>query len=347
MRELAAALRLAEYSGEAVLSEVAASTAASCIFVVPEEVRELKFADLPGSTRLEALIRKMGLRQLGDLHGRDADDLLRCSNIGVGTIVELQRLIARAAQGEFNGKPVSRSAAPAALLSLIEAGLTTLPPRDRDLLLDRIGARGTAPATLEQLSREHRLTRERVRQIVERALVKLSKAWGPRIPALLGMLKMRCNSNLCPLTSTLLGHWIGAVEASLRLTTDAHLRLISALDRTVPCWPLARSTPTDIEISQPFYLTLRTIVFRGGDAGIRMSEAYGRVKAQEDFRELSFAQLLQMLAKMPDIAVSLEQPEVPVLSLRRSSPSETFAARIESIICPKERRHHRPVKTAA
>src|SRR2546421_692013 len=72
--------------------------------------------------------------------------------------------------------------------------------------------------------------------------------WGPRIPRLLQLVKRRCLSlpNDSALTPALLGQWVGlprrgrakAGDSSrrFRLSTKAQVRLISALDKTIPCW---------------------------------------------------------------------------------------------------------------
>jgi hypothetical protein len=313
LRELGAALRLAQHSGAAVLSQVAASAATSCTFLIPQTARDLKFADLPCSTRAQALVRKMGMGELGDLHGRNAADLLRCSNIGIGTIVEIQRLIERASRGEFKQIPVEPSAAPVALLSLIEAGLSSLASRDRELLFDRIGVRGTGPVTLEQLGSDYRVTKERARQIAEETVSKLKKTWGPRIPHLLGVVKTRCMAMHCPLGAELLEHWISGFDARLQLGTAAHIRLIGALDRQFPCWPVARAGASDVRGSAIH--SMQSLL--ADDAPIPVSDAYRIVVAQNDFRDLTFSAFLQMLAGSPEIAVHFDEPEAPVLRRRR------------------------------
>ncbi len=312
-------MRLAQHSGDAILSQVAASATASCIFVIPESARDLEFADLPASKRLERLVRVAKLHQLGDLDGRGAVELLRCSNIGIGTMVELQRLVTRACRGEFNGVAVAQSSAPAALLSLIEAGLSALPLRDRDLLLDRMGARGIDPVTLEQLGREHRLTPERVRQVAEETLTKLRKAWGRRIPHLLESVKERCVSARLPLTAELLEHWMGGVEVELQLSARTHLRLISALDPKFPCWPSDSTAAEGGEVSPCFALSLRTMVF-AVEGGLYLSAVYENLLDQPAFRKLSFAAFLRMLSGMPDVIVAFDQPDAPVVRMR--SPNE-------------------------
>jgi RNA polymerase nonessential primary-like sigma factor len=57
--------------------------------------------------------------------------------------------------------------------NLLEGGLAELSRREREVLVGRYGLHGREPMTLERLATQLRLTRERVRQIQQEALVKL------------------------------------------------------------------------------------------------------------------------------------------------------------------------------
>ncbi len=59
---------------------------------------------------------------------------------------------------------------------LLAAGLAELQPREREVLAGRYGLHGREPQTLEDLAAQLRLTRERVRQIQQEALIKLRRA---------------------------------------------------------------------------------------------------------------------------------------------------------------------------
>jgi RNA polymerase nonessential primary-like sigma factor len=61
------------------------------------------------------------------------------------------------------------------LQRLVEAGLSELGPREREVLLGRYGLHGREPQTLEDLATQLGLTRERVRQIQQEALLKLKR----------------------------------------------------------------------------------------------------------------------------------------------------------------------------
>lgn len=61
------------------------------------------------------------------------------------------------------------------LQCLVEAGLSELAAREREVLLGRYGLHGREPQTLEDLAAQLKLTRERVRQIQQEALAKLKR----------------------------------------------------------------------------------------------------------------------------------------------------------------------------
>ena len=315
LRELAAAVRLAQNGGEAVLSQVAATDAASCSFEVPATVRDLAFADLPISTRLQHLIERLNIRRLGDLHGRTGLEFLRCSNVGVRTVVEMQQLVARADDGEFCPTEVAESAVPRSLLLLIETGLEKLPGRDRDILLDRVGARGLKPITLEQLGREYRLTRERVRQVVSEMSLQLRRTWGPRIPALLEKLRERCERNAHPLSAGLLERWLGEADLGLRLGAAGHVRLIQAIDRSFPCWPNEHVGVENPEAAAIFGAAAWSLLVGQPSLGLR--DLLHSMRTTKGYPYLEFSEFIRLLAQIPDIVVDLEQLDRPVARLRR------------------------------
>jgi len=208
-------------------------------FAIPKSVRRLRFDELPITKRLANALRSNGLRTFGNLNGRAPFELLQYRACGWRTLVEIRQLIERAIAGEFDVERIDKSRAVAELVTLLERGLTKLAPRDRQFLLARI--RGM---TFAEIGRRHGLTRARVHQAVVNGLGALRKSWGPRIPRLLAMTKTRCVSIAnsqnfreragSGLTPALLEQWVRNASKGFRLSRDAHLRLIAALDKNIP-----------------------------------------------------------------------------------------------------------------
>jgi len=70
-------------------------------------------------------------------------------------------------------------AAAALRTDAVRAAIGTLSEREQRVLTLRFGLAGTAPCTLEQVGRDFRLTRERIRQIEAKALTRLRHPAGP------------------------------------------------------------------------------------------------------------------------------------------------------------------------
>jgi hypothetical protein len=296
-------------------------------FVVPESISQLRFAELPITSRLTNFVRSIGLRTLGDLNGRSAFELLRCKNCGWRTVVEIGQLIERASSGEFDEAQIEESARPTELLRLLEKGMANLSPRDKHLLLARIGGEDVPPATLEELGQQHALTRARVQQILEKTLNTLKKTWGPRVPRLLEAVKRRCFSNICPLTPALLGQWIGESHSTFQLSLKAQVRLIGALDEDVPCWPNQhdRVGGTDSSIRR-LDLDLAKLV-RNANGCIAAADAYGKLTSQQRYKRLKVGKFLGMLRRVRRTLVEFDDPQSPVIRLRRLSATD-FAPHI-------------------
>lgn len=68
----------------------------SACFIVPEAVRDLIPYDLPISTRLDGVLRRMGIARLGELQAMEFHELLMISGSGLKTLKEALGLIKRA-----------------------------------------------------------------------------------------------------------------------------------------------------------------------------------------------------------------------------------------------------------
>ena len=321
-------------------------------FVIPESIRHLSFHELPITTRLANVVRSIGVRALGDFNGRNAFELLQYKSCGWRTISEIQQLIERAGFGEFDVRPMEETTAPAELLSLLEQGLAKLPLRDRQFVLARIGgeigsARSPAADLLcpsyEEIGRRYGLTRARVHKVFANTLDSLRKIWGPRVPRLLELIKWRCVSTICPLTPQLLWKWLDLPAASsqrpktgdflnrVRLSMEAHVRLIAALDKNIPCWPETnhRLRRIDDSVGQ-FDLSLAHVVREAGGQ-ITVAEAYRRLShtGRRDYRRLTVEKFLQMLRSVECTVIEFKDPEIPIVRLGTCS-DENMRARVQT-----------------
>jgi hypothetical protein len=202
-------------------------------YVIPESACRLRFDELPITKHLANVVRSVGLRTLGNLHGRNPFELLQWKSCGWRTLAEIQQLIERAISGEFNVARIDESTALVELLTSLEQGIAKLAPRDKQFLLARISGR-----TFAEVGRRYGFTRACAHKIVATTLGALRRTWGLRIPRLLEILKRRCLSisDGSGLTPALLEQWIAGSAKSFRLSRKAQIRLIAALDKRIPCW---------------------------------------------------------------------------------------------------------------
>jgi hypothetical protein len=200
-------------------------------FAVPKSVYGLRFDELPITKRLANVARSAGLRTLGNLHGRTRFELLQRKACGWRTVTEIQQLIERAISGEFDIARIGESRAVAELLTLLEQAIAKLAARDRQFLLARIDG-----MTFAKIGQRHGFTRAYAHQVIMKTFGILRKAYGPRIPELLGMAKRRCLSTprSSGLTPSLLDQWAINSTKSFRLSREAQVRLIAALDKSIP-----------------------------------------------------------------------------------------------------------------
>jgi hypothetical protein len=291
-------------------------------FSVPESISQLRLDELPITNRLKKLVRSIGVQTLGDLNGRSAFELLRFKNCGWRTVVEIGQLIERAISREFDEAQIEESAKPAELLTLLEKGMAKLPPRDKHLLLARIGEEDGPAPTLEELGQQHALTRARIQQILKKTLNTLKKTWGPRVPRLLEEVKRRCFSNACPLTAELLGQWTCGSRGTLQLSPKAQVRLMAALDEDIPCWPNRHDGVgrTDSSVRR-LDVDLANLA-RSANGCIAVAEAYRKLTSRQPYKGLKVGKFLGMLRRVRRTAVEFDDPQRPIIRLSRLSATD-------------------------
>ena len=181
--------------------------AGGAIFV-PVKLHKLNVADLPLSVRLEGVLQRKGVRRLRDVHGVSVCDLRGIKNCGAKTISELAHLIERAAAGEFS-EAADVAWNPAELVRALDALVADLPDRNEEILFLRLGGSSSEGVpTLEEVGAKFRLTRERVRQIVELTVERIRKRGSQRLRRFVEHVEAACREKVCPLTPAFLEHWL-------------------------------------------------------------------------------------------------------------------------------------------
>jgi len=277
------------------------------IFVnVPSHTVSWSLEDAPLSPRLRNALRKKGYRRLGDLHGKTFLKLLRIQGCGVGSVTELKRFLDRLQAGEFDRiEAHNASEAPRVVVERIDEFCAKLTKRDRDILFRRLGAQGE-PFTLAEIAKRYRLTRERVRQIVNRRIGELRCHGGPPFLRLLSLMMHRCIDNLCPLSPEFLARCMRRARGRRACSPSFYVRVIAELQPQFPLWlvrqerhaPNATEAKITAEIKQQ-------LTGRVGPTPLR--EVFQLVKSQREFGSLTPAQFLRALKNDASICTSFSR----------------------------------------
>src|ERR1043166_4542508 len=152
---------------------------------IPRRAQNWRVNQLPFPTRLRTLLRRSGRTTLGALHGLSLEELFDTRGCGVHSLDDFRRFLRRLHARELDEQAsVDSSAVPRAVLKKIDEFCDTLDARDRKILLMRLGAHGD-PLTLQAVGDKYRLTRERVRQIIDTHVARLSRSGGPPFMAVI------------------------------------------------------------------------------------------------------------------------------------------------------------------
>ncbi len=285
---------------------------------IPEETWDLPFSELPASVRLLHLAEALDIHRLGDFDGHYPDELMQHGNCGRTTIQDLRTLISRAAAGDFNPTEEDQTNPPLQLLRLLESGLEQLEPDLHSLMMARLGSPTRAPLTLEELGYKRGITREGVRQKVEKACGNIRHYWGPRIPLLFEIIRDRCLSSICPLTPELLTAWIGEPKG-LEFPRVTHVRLISLMSDEIPLWSKTFDTRfNESEVNVRLGDAIDELLCRFGPR-LTFSDTLERLRQEKAYRRMTAEEFLGRLRRISRMAVDFDDPENPVVRLQRVS----------------------------
>lgn len=316
--ELREVVRKVQQGTDAVIQDLAAGEPANeSVFCVPLAARTFLLSDLPISSRLEKVLRRLGFNKLGDVDGVEYSYLLRCQGCGKKCIKELQELLKRAGSGEFT--PVDAADFSAELQQVaasIDSGLAKLADRNREIFESRISGNNGGPRTLEEVASEFGMTRERVRQITKKIFQTIRRSGGLRLKSTLQSLVRECEKCVCPLTPDLFMKWTGPTFAN-KHESHFYVRVLDTMDAAVPAWP-GGSTREGGDDSRS--LEIQTAVelwMRKTGINPTASEAYTYLRTQRAFRKLSVAVFLAVIRVPKRFIIDFPEPDRPQFRLRR------------------------------
>jgi len=310
---------------------------------IPEFAHELSPLDLPISVRLAGVLESKGIKRLGDLHGTRAGNFKVCVNCGKRTFNELTAIVGRIAKGDF--RPVKddfRPANTAELLELLDRAIKQLPNQWRQMLLLRFGGDGSKGQTLDLIAQKYRLTRERVRQIEQKALSLIVQSASLKINAFLRGMAKRCGEKVFPLRPAVLEKWIAASSAKAGYLPSFYLRLFRELNFEIPIWIPGQELPVassrDVEISHAAERVLREML-RSDRQVLPLNKVYQHVMEQMRGKKPTVLEFLESLKKSRAIEVDFSSFEPGRARLRRIPIREAVKVILDASPCPLTLEH--------
>jgi RNA polymerase sigma factor (sigma-70 family) len=299
-------------------------------FFIPPRAHALDPCDLPLSGRLESALQRKGIARLGELHGLPLREFRRLSNCGRRTIDELIRLLERVARGEFDAVQVEFSPAHChEVLARLDQLLIRLPPRNQEILRLRLASEASHALTLEEIGAQFKLTRERVRQIAEKAIGFMRKEGGPGLGSQLRGIAAACCDRVMPLTPALLSRWLGRQALALKLPVVFYVRLLGELNPQIPAWsngPEAAGNQKGLagEVLAGLEEALLTAT-----QGLAFKKAFELAQGRPKTRRLTVGDFLDVLRRARSVRVDLSKPDEPLIRLRRLRAADVSKAILE------------------
>lgn len=286
-------------------------------FFVPVDGEQLNPFELPISRRLEHVLRSKGITRLGDLQRVPFSELLKVDGCGSKSITELVQLLQRSATGEFH--PSNGPFLPSEtgeLLRLVDRIVATLPPRNQEILSQRFGGIDNRAMTLEEVGSTFKLTRERVRQIVEKAIPAIRKEGGPRLIGQLKGVAAICRELVCPMTSELLSQWLGKNSSQPRFSLGFYVRLLSDLNPDVPGWPKGHEPRAGQQAGNGAVSNALDLVLEDDGPTLPLRKAFELTRACGHLRVLNVNEFLAAIKHSKTVIVKFPEPDRPQVTLR-------------------------------
>ncbi len=208
------------------------------ILFVADSARALSPFDLPLALRARKTLKRLGIKSLGDLNAVTTSALLKSHGCGKKTVLEIQTLLKRANNGDFDTSPKALQNLTALdVLLRIDEWLRSLPKRHSRFVRLRFGGNGRPPLTLTSIGAKGGVTGMRVAQIVNSALATFLHRGGPKMKFLLDQIATSRQKGDHPLTPEIVREW-SPKPWQLSCKPEFYARVIGAMQQSVvtPPW---------------------------------------------------------------------------------------------------------------
>ncbi len=287
-------------------------------------------------TRLTTVLRDLGFRLVGDLHGFPIENLKMIRNCGSHTVSDLKTFIEKIQQGEFKiESSVPQIALTPQKLNLaqfvkfIDGFLNELPPRNKDILGLRFGATGEEPLTLEEVGGKYGVTRERIRQIQSENLKRLKLRLGQAGEKLFEQVSRDCLALVCPLTPRLLVHWTQKDLTDFSFSPSFYVRLLAELAPEIPILVEGQIIQGQLhtELASKICRTIKSILSQHYET-VPLKEMFEHLKNSID--NLKEKEFLDALKVSNYLALTFDAPDKPAIKLTAKRRAAEIANQILS-----------------
>lgn len=301
---------------------------------IPIRTQNIDLDTLPLSTRLESVLKKRGIKRLGQLHGLDLSKF-RSKNFGRHTRDELLQLLKRVDSGEFQVDGEFKSSGIIDLLLRLEELIQNLRDHDRQILLMRFGGFESQPRTLEEIGKTVSLTRERVRQILSKKISILRRSGGARLDSQLSGIVALCHQMICPLTPSLLSDWIAGASHTPKLALSFHVQLLGEIKSDIPAWPRYQEPSSAVEgRARDIIRAVENVLMDQAITGVPLARIYELTLKQASLENLTLSEFLSSLKHCRTVVVEFPQSNKPSVRLRRLRLVQVAKILLMESTCP-------------
>ena len=286
-------------------------------YSVPAEAHDISPFDLPTSIPLAHLLQEKGINRLGDLHGRKPADLKSARYYTQKALYELDGLLQRITSGEFDLSTTPFTTAHTAeLLRLIHDGISKLSARSRRIIKLRYAGNPNRNMSLTEVGQRLKLSGARAAGLEARALTQIKAAGGPKLKGYLRGLAGVCADLVCPLTPSLLTHWLGKCATQLKWQPEAYIRLLGKLNPDIPAWPRGLQPSIASDSTKRIIAALED-VFCAVKPCLPLPKAFHLVCAQLRQDKPTVLDFLKVLKQSPLLAVEFSATGQGTVQQRR------------------------------
>jgi len=242
---------------------------------IPENLHGIALSEIPFSIEIENYFKNCGFKLLGDIHEKSYEIL---DNFSGRKISEFIAFINLCRKSEITILSYIKEVLILSfLINYIDNFLSELSLRDKTIFMKRYGGYADRQMTLEQIGIEIGVTRERIRQLSDRILRKLSYSLRHYCSELIKHMEKTLNNHICPLTFDLLSYFVKKGNIKHAYPLFFYLTLFEETIREISTWP-GGQRPGKISEKSRIILSELAGLIASGRSEISFSEAFNKLK---------------------------------------------------------------------